>query len=308
MSCRIVSVSGVLPDTLVSNNDLAKYVDTSNEWVLDRTGIEQRYFAHDVSLADMAVSAAKKCIESCDFDMHSIDMVIVSTCTNVEPFPSISARIHGMLGLKMTCGAIDLSAACSGFVHGMHVARAMISSGMHRNILLVCADKMSEIVDFSKRNTAVLFGDAASAVLITRDDANLYDTMIYSDGQKGGVLSSNIRSQTIDMEGQAVYRNAILNMTSATQELLKKNGLTVDDIDLVIPHQANIHIIHAVADRLNISRDKLVVTVNKHANTSAASIPLALSDYASNHDMHNKTCLFTAIGGGLVWGSAVTRM
>lgn len=315
MALKIIGVGGYLPNEPISNLKLSEIVDTSDEWIVPRTGINARYFTtKEQTTAFLAYQAALLAIEDSQIAPQDLDMIIVCTTTPDTAFPSTASVVQGMLGLKNSA-AMDINAVCAGFVYGLHLSNSLLETRSAKNILLIGAERMSSVLDWKDRSTAVLFGDGAGAVVVKNEDDNLFSSIIKTDGSLSNILYSfkdnadNLSGEKIFMNGAEVYKHAIDKMANCSKEILEKNNLLVSDLDLVVPHQANIRIINAMAEKLSISDDKIVKTVGKHANTSAASIPLALYEYKkAGNSTKNKLALFTAIGAGMSWGSAITRL
>lgn len=316
MTCKIIGCGGYLPSKIVSNDELAKFVDTNDEWIRTRTGISQRHIAGDTEYTShIALKAAEKAIADAGVSVNEIDLIITCTTTPDNSFPSVATKLQGYLGL-INVPSFDLQAVCAGFVYGVQVANSLISSGKYKTILLIGAEKMTSLLDWEDRATCVLFGDGAGSVILQRSDDNsgVIDSNIFSSGADyeilytNGGVSMNGSSGKIIMQGQKLFRLAVEKMHQSIEELLRNNNFTVNDIDYFIPHQANIRIINKLAELLNVEDHKVVKTVEKHANCSAASIPLALSTLkASNKIKKGDIILFSAIGAGLTWGSALLR-
>ncbi|MCC8376937.1 MAG: ketoacyl-ACP synthase III [Rickettsia endosymbiont of Graphium doson] len=316
MTCKIIGCGGYLPSKIVSNDELAKFVDTNDEWIRTRTGISQRHIAGDTEYTShIALKAAEKAIADAGILVNEIDLIITCTTTPDNSFPSVATRLQGYLGL-INVPSFDLQAVCAGFVYGVQVANSLISSGKYKTILLIGAEKMTSLLDWEDRATCVLFGDGAGSIILQRSDDNsgVIDSNIFSSGTDyeilytNGGVSMNGNSGKIIMQGQKLFRLAVEKMHQSIEELLRNNNFNVNDIDYFIPHQANIRIINKLAELLNVEDHKVVKTVEKHANCSAASIPLALSTLkASNKIKKGDIILFSAIGAGLTWGSALLR-
>lgn len=316
MACTIVGCGSYLPQLVVSNVELAKRVDTNDEWIRSRTGIEQRHIAADGEYAShLALEASKAAILDGGIAATDIDLIINCTTTPDNSFPSVATKLQGYLKIG-NIPSFDLQAVCSGFIYGLHVADSLIASGKYNTILLVCSEKMSSILDWTDRATCILFGDGAGAVVLQRstDKSGVIDSLIYSNGTYADILftdggvSMNGLAGKIRMNGREVFRHAIEKISSSIEEILSKNNLTLNDIDHFIPHQANIRIIDAITERLQFDHNKVVKAVAKHANCSAASIPLALNDLKGlNNVKKGDVILFAAIGAGLTWGSALVR-
>ncbi|MCC2646406.1 MAG: 3-oxoacyl-(acyl carrier protein) synthase [Rickettsiaceae bacterium] len=317
MGSKIIGCGSYLPEKIVTNKDLTLSLDTTAEWIESRTGILQRSIAADNELTShLAYKAAERAIKDASIDKDIIDLIIVATTTPDNSFPATATKLQGYLGLK-NCPSFDLQAVCSGFVYGMHIANSLLQSKAAKTILLVGAEKMSSVLDWSDRSTSILFGDGAGAVILTQDDESNSDIIgseLYSSGElwdilytNGGVALNGFAG-TVQMKGKEVFRHAVEKMGDAIKTLLSKHNIDIDQIDHFIPHQANIRIIDALADRLGLSHEKIIKTVSEHANCSAASIPLAL-EYANSKGLIKRGDLIvmSAIGAGLTWGAVLIR-
>lgn len=318
---EIIGCGSYLPEKIVLNADLESIIDTSDEWIFSRTGIKKRHIAADNQHAShLAFEASKKAIEDANISPDLIDLVIVCTTTPDNSFPSTATKLQNYLGL-VNKPAFDLQAVCSGFIYGLEVANSLIISGKYKIILLVCAEKMSSLLDWSDRSTCILFGDGAGAVILRghngdnqQNNSNIIATDIYADGSffdilhTDGGISSNAKAGVIKMEGRILFKHAVEKMHSAILDLLKKENIELGEIDFFIPHQANARIIDNLANNLNIEQSKIVKTVDKHANCSAASIPLALSDLKERNLLkQGQLLLCSTIGAGLTWGVCLIR-
>lgn len=314
MAGKILGCGSYLPERILSNADLELLIDTNDEWIRSRTGIMQRHIAaEDQYASHLALQASKAAISDAGIDPSLIELIIVCTTTPDNSFPSTATRLQGYLGLKNS-PSFDLQAVCSGFIYGLHVANSLMKSGHYKTILLVCTEKMSSILDWEDRSTCVLFGDGAGAVILqhSNDDSGIIDSRIYSDGSAfdmlytDGGVSSNGQSGKIRMKGPALFKAAIEKMAESTLEILKLNNIDIEDIDYLIPHQANMRIIDGIGERLKFDSNKIVKTIANHANCSAASIPLALAELKSLGNLRKgDKLLLTAFGAGLTWGSAL---
>ncbi|MFC3029218.1 MULTISPECIES: beta-ketoacyl-ACP synthase III [Roseomonadaceae] len=317
----IAGTGGYLPARSVSNDALAaeKNLETSDSWIVERTGIRQRHFAAPGETASaMGIAACRDALAQAGATVDDVDGVIVATATPDSAFPSTAARIQG--GLGVTRGfAFDLAAACTGFIYALSVADAMIRAGQARGVLVVGAEIYSRILDWSDRGTCVLFGDGAGAVLLRaaqagEGDRGLLSTHLHADGRHGDILQvdggagSTGGTGVVRMAGREVFKHAVTKLASAVDEALAANGLGYDDVAWLVPHQANIRIIEAMGRKLHLPLDRVVVTVDRHANTSAASIPLALAEATRDGRIkQGDLVLMEAIGGGLTWGAALAR-
>ncbi|AGK00246.1 MULTISPECIES: beta-ketoacyl-ACP synthase III [unclassified Wolbachia] len=308
----ILSTGSYLPRKMLSNNEIASIVETSDEWIRQRTGIVQRHIADEGELtSDLAVNAAKSAIEKAKISVDEIDLIIVATTTPDKTFPSCATIVQSKLKCK-NAFAFDVQAACSGFIYAVTVADSLIKSNNRiKYALVIGAEIMSRIVDWEDRSTCVLFGDGAGAVVMKSEmgRSGIISTNLYSDGNvdilcTNGGVSSTGDSGKICMNGREVFKHAVDKLTASVEETLKCNNLKITDIDWLIPHQANIRIIEAVVKKLDFPIEKVINTVDKHANTSAASIPLAL-DYAIQESKikSGNLVLLISIGAGLTWGS-----
>jgi 3-oxoacyl-[acyl-carrier-protein] synthase-3 len=317
----IAGTGGYLPARSLSNDELAAIhgLDTSDAWIAERTGIRRRHIAAEGETAsDMGVAACRAALEQAGVDAAEVDAILVATATPDAAFPSTAARIQGKLGLTRGL-AFDLSAACAGFVYALGVADAMIRAGQVRGVLVVGTEVFSRILDWTDRGTCVLFGDGAGAVLLRAEEAHghsrgLLSTHLHSDGRYGDILKvdggagSTGGAGVVRMAGKEVFRHAVTKLASAVDEALAANGLMQSDIAWLVPHQANLRIIEGMGKKLGLPPDRVVVTVDRHANTSAASIPLALAEATRDGRIRpGDLVLMEAIGGGLTWGAALAR-
>jgi len=314
---RILGTGSYLPEKVLTNHDLEKMVQTSHEWIIERTGIEERHIAADDETASsMGEIAARKAIEAANIEVDDIDLILVGTATPDRTFPSTACMIQRRLGID-AIAAFDLTAACSGFVYALSVADQYIRSGMYKKVLVIGSEVLSRITDWSDRNSCVLFADGAGAVVLgASEELGIISTHIHSDGKHADLLtcSNPVHNQNeyiapyITMKGNEVFKVAVKTLSRIVDETLETNNVRRRDIDWLIPHQANIRIIQATAKKLNMSLDQVVVTVNKHGNTSSASIPLALDIAVRDGRIkRGQMMLLEAFGGGFTWGSALVR-
>ena len=317
MYSRIAGTGSYLPEKVLSNHDLESMVETSDQWIKERTGIKERHIAaENETTTDLAYQASLKAIEAAGINNDDIDLIIVATTTPTQIFPSTASLLQAKLNIA-GCPAFDIQAVCTGFVYALTVADKFIKSGGVKNVLVVGAETISRIIDWTGRNTCVLFGDGAGAVVLqASEQPGIISTHIHSDGSfnrllqvptgPGSVVTDE--SPYIDMQGNEVFKVAVKTLSSIVDETLEANQLDKSDIDWLIPHQANIRIIAATARKLQMSMDHVVVTVDKHGNTSAASIPLALDVAVRDGRIkRGETLLFEAFGGGFTWGSALIQ-
>lgn len=315
----IVGCGHYLPQNIVTNEELSKTVDTTHEWIVERTGIHQRHFAAKGELtSDMAFAAAKKALAMADMDGADIDLIVLATTTPDLTFPSTATKVQAMLG--NTKGfAFDVAAVCAGYLVALNVADNFIRLGQTKSALVIGAERLSGLLDMNDRSTCVLFGDGAGATVLratsTQDtDRGIIGVHMQSDGNfrhilctDGGVASTGTPGKVF-MEGREVFRHAVTKLADSADKTLSHYQVDPKDLDWLIPHQANIRIIDGMAKKLNMSMEKVITTVHKHANTSAASIPLALSCAVEEGKIkEGDLILHEAIGGGLVWGSALLR-
>ena len=312
---RITGTGSYLPHKILSNNDLEKMVDTNDQWIQERTGIKKRHIiAENETTTDLAFNAAEKAIEAAGIENREIDLIIIATTTPTRIFPSTASLVQERLGIS-GCPAFDIQAVCTGFIYALTVADKFIKSGSAKNALVIGAESLSRIVDWSDRNTCVLFGDGAGAVVLqASEETGILSTHIHSDGKYNTLLSvptgpgsmDTDAKPYIEMQGNDVFKIAVRTLSNIADETLSANNLSKKDIDWLIPHQANIRIIAATAKKLGMSMDQVVVTVDEHGNTSAASIPLAL-DVAvrDGRIQRGETLLLEAFGGGFTWGSVL---
>ncbi len=325
MSLRaiITGCGSYLPEKILTNADLEKIVETTDEWIVQRTGIRQRHVAAEgQSTGDMAVQAARAALAHAKRTPADIDAIIVATTTPDKTFPSVAVKVQADLGIA-PCMAFDVQAVCSGFIYGLSVADSLIRTGQVRRVLLIGAEKMTSILNWQDRTTCVLFGDGAGAVILEAQDIGVQgvagrgviSTHAYANGHLRDILyttggpSTTQDSGYIVMEGKDVFRHAVQYMSDVVEEVLRRNGITSQDVDWLVPHQANIRIIEATAKKLELPLEKVVITVERHSNTSAASIPLALADaVATGKIVPGQLVLMEALGAGLTWGAALVRM
>ena len=306
MYSKIISTGGYLPKKILTNKDLEKKVDTTHEWILERTGIEQRHIADDKeSTSSMATKAAEDALKNSNLKSDDIDLIIVATTTPDQIFPSTACIVQN--NLNINAPAFDIQAACTGFIYALSVADNYIRTGFSKNILVIGAEKYSNLLDWSDRSTCVLFGDGAGAAILSANkDKGIISSLIHADGQYNDLLS--VEKNHIKMKGNEVFKVAVNTLSNLVDETLTKNNLDKTDIDWLVPHQANLRIIKATAKKLSMPLERVVVTVNKHANTSAASIPLALNEAVRDGRIkEDQVILLEAFGSGFTWGSVLLR-
>jgi 3-oxoacyl-[acyl-carrier-protein] synthase-3 len=324
LRARIISTGSYMPENIITNNDLEQIVDTSDEWIIERTGIRERRIVNgDQATSDLAWEAAREALKRGGVKPGDIDLIIVATISGDMPFPSTACFLQKKLGAKKAA-AFDLNAACSGFVYGLHIANSLIKSGAHSRILLVGAEVLSKFTDWRDRTTCVLFGDGAGAVLLegTREKHGVHSTHIYSDGSLSDLIclpgggSRNPCSREailkrlhfMKMKGNETFKVAVRTLEELASRTLEENCLNPSQLSLLIPHQANLRIIQATAKRLALPAEKVFVNIEKYGNTSAASIPIALDEAVkAGKCRKGEYILLEAFGGGLTWASALLR-
>jgi len=314
-------VGSYLPAKILTNEDLSKIVDTSDEWIQERTGIKQRHIAAEgETTSDLAIAAARQALERAGIAGTDLDLIVVATATPDHTFPATAAKVQAALG-RPGIPAFDVQAVCSGFVYGLAVVDNFLRCGQVKSALFIGAETFSRILDWEDRATCVLFGDGAGAVVLTAEEGNgtsadrgVLSTHLHSDGRHHDLLyvdggaSSTQTTGHVRMEGLEVFSHAVVNLADTVNEAMAANGVTIDDIDWLVPHQANKRILDSTAKKLRIPADKVIVTVDRHANTSAASIPLALSVAVDDARIQEgNLVLLEAMGGGLTWGAALVR-
>lgn len=305
MQVGILGTGHYLPTEILTNKDLEKIVDTSDEWIQTRTGIKERRLASDdIETSDMAYYAAKEALLEANIKSEEIDLILVATVTPDMSFPSVACQIQDRLGAK-NAAAMDLSAACSGFIYGMVTAEQFIKTGSYRYILVVGAEKLSKITDWSDRNTCVLLGDGAGAVVMgeVSEGRGIISSELGADGSGGDQLYEN-EDHHLMMNGREVFKFAVKQMPESSVNVLEKTKYKKEDVDYLIPHQANIRIMEAARRRLGIPKEKMATTVEKYGNNSAASIPMALSEAVKDGKIKTDDLIvLVGFGGGLTWGS-----
>jgi 3-oxoacyl-[acyl-carrier-protein] synthase-3 len=313
----MLGLGACLPETRVSNHDLPAALETSDEWITERTGIKARHVAALGQLtSDLATKAAQEALETSGISADQIDLIIVATATPDDTMPSTAVSVQRKLGMTHNCPAFDIHAACSGFIYALSVAETGIRAGMYRHVLVIGAETFSRVVDWNDRGTCVLFGDGAGAAVVgpARDKSGILGFSLHADGRQRDILMTNgglSRTQStgyLTMQGKEVFRHAVQKMTDALAETLQQTGIKQEDIAFLVPHQANKRILNAIGDKLNVPSEKIIMTLDQHANTSAASIPLALHEAAGKgRFIKGDLVAMLAIGAGLTWGSCLIR-
>lgn len=323
---KIAGTGRYLPEKIVTNNDLAKIVDTSDEWIKTRTGMSQRrYAADDQAASDLAFIAAENAIKAAKIRNKDIDLIIVATVTSDHSYPSTACLVQKKLGVK-NFPAFDISAGCTGFIYAADIARQYVENGVAKNALIIGVEVLSRFLNFEDRTTCVLFGDGAGAAVISRaettDISKFIDSMISADGGPSDLLvqpaggsrrpasveTVSENKHTVHMEGNKVFKNAVKSMYSVCDQVLKRNHLDIKSLDWLIPHQANLRIIDSLGNKLKINTDKVIINIDRYANTSAATVPIALDEAVRNNKIRRgDIVLMTAFGAGLTSGSMLFR-
>lgn len=315
---RIVGTGSYLPPRVVTNEELSKKLDTSDAWIQERTGIRQRHIADESQgSSDLALEASRHALDAAGVKAADIDLIIVATSTPDFIFPSTACLLQAKLGVK-GCAAFDVQAVCSGFVYALATADSMIRNQMARKALVVGAEVFSRILDWNDRGTAVLFGDGAGAVVLAAgEQPGIHASVLHADGSQVGILSvpgnvsggKIVGSPFLQMHGKEVFKLAVKVLDDSAREVVAASGMKLEDIDWLIPHQANVRILEATAKRIGLPRERLVVTVDHHANTSAASVPLALDEYVrAGRIKPDHRVLLQGVGGGFTWAASLVTM
>jgi len=312
----IAGTGSALPPRRVTNDELAQTVDTSDDWIVERTGIRARHIAGEgETTATLATEAATNALESAGISASEIDLIVLATATPDQTFPATATKVQDALGIR-DCVAFDVAAVCSGFLYALSVAESMIRGGSSTNALVIGAETFSRILDWEDRATCVLFGDGAGAVVLSPSDdgRGVLSTALHADGRHNQLLYVDGGPSTtgtvgkLRMKGSEVFRHAVVNLAAVLEEAIAKAGLTVSDVDWVVPHQANRRILDATARKLSLPAERVVITVDEHANTSAASVPLALDVAVRDGRIkRGDVVVLEAMGGGFTWGAAVVR-
>jgi 3-oxoacyl-[acyl-carrier-protein] synthase-3 len=318
---RIIGTGSYLPARVLANQELAEQVDTSNEWIIERTGIRQRHIAAEGEFtSDLGTAAAARALARAGVAAKDIDLIVVATATPDQTFPSVATIIQMKLGIQ-DCVAFDVAAVCSGFLYALTVADSLMRTGGHKRALVIGAETFSRILDWEDRGTCVLFGDGAGAVVLATEegaglpsDRGILATRLHADGRYNDLLyvdggpGSTGTTGKLRMKGKEVFRHAVTNLASVMAETLSAAGLAPSDVAWVVPHQANMRILEATARKLDLSPEQVIITVQDHANTSAASVPLALDTAVTDGRIKtNDLLLLEAMGGGFTWGAAAVR-
>ncbi len=321
ITAAITGVQGFVPDTIMSNDDLAKIIDTSDEWITARTGIKERRILKEGASSDMAAAAAKGLLDKMGIDPLDIELVLVATVTPDYPFPSTANVVCDKVGMTNAWG-YDMIAACSGFIYALSTGAQFIETGRHKKVLVIGVDKMTSILDYQDRTTCVIFGDGAGAVLLEPNEEGMgvQDFILRSDGsgrqyliQPAGGSANPPSHETVDrrmhyvkQEGKQVFKFAVTNMAEVSAEIMEKNNLSSEDVDWLVPHQANLRIIDATAERMGLSKEKVMINIQKYGNTTAGTLPLCLWDY-ENKLKKGDNIILSAFGGGFTWGAVYLK-
>ncbi|MGA4462211.1 beta-ketoacyl-ACP synthase III [Bacillus thuringiensis] len=307
MNVGILGIGRYVPEKVVTNHDLEKIMDTSDEWIRTRTGIAERRIADDtIDTSYMAIEAAKKALEDAGVSGEDIDLILVATVTPDRAFPAVACVIQEAIGAKHAA-AMDVGAACAGFMYGMITAQQFIKTGTYKNVLVVGSDKLSKIVDWNDRNTAVLFGDGAGAIVMgaVSEGRGVLSFELGADGSGGKHL---YQDEYVMMNGREVFKFAVRQLGESCLRVLDKAGLTKEDVDFLVPHQANIRIMESARERLNLPQEKMSMTIEKFGNTSASSIPIAMVEELQNGRIQDgDLIILVGFGGGLTWGAVALR-
>lgn len=321
ITAGITGIQGYLPDDILSNEDLSKMVDTSDEWITTRTGIKERRIMKNGASSDMCVEAVKGLLEKTNTNPEDVDLVIVATVTPDYPFPSTSNIVCDKAGMKNAWG-YDLIAACSGFIYALATGSQFIETGRYKKVVVIGVDKMSSIIDYEDRTTCVIFGDGCGAAMLepNEEGMGIQDFILHADGAgreyllqpAGGSLNPATpetvekRQHFVKQEGKQVFKFAVTNMAEVSAEIMEKNGLGSDDVDWLVPHQANLRIIDATAKRMGLPKEKVMVNIQKYGNTTAGTLPLCLWDYEKQLKKGDNLIL-SAFGGGFTWGAVYLK-
>ncbi len=303
LNIKVISSGKYIPKKVLTNDDLEKIVDTSNEWIVSRTGIRERHIAEEDTAADMAYKAALNAIEKSNYNKDEIDLIIVASITGDGMTPSVANHVQKKLGIQ-TCMSFDVNAACTGFVYALEVASSMIASGGFKNALVIGSEKLSNVIDYTDRNTCVLFGDGAGALIVEQSEEK---KAFFYNQAKADETDALTVEKYIKMDGRKVFLFAVDIIKKSIEEILSRANLSLDQVGTIIPHQANLRIIQSVSKSLDIPMDKFEINLQNYGNTSAASIPIALDEYLDK-DKNDDYVLLVGFGGGFTWGSAILQL
>ena len=311
MTAKIIGTGSAVPAYCMKNNDFTKFIDTSDEWIVTRTGIKERRIAKEETTAGLACEAARKALQSAKIKAEEIDLILVATCSPDIFFPSTACQVQAALGAE-NAAAFDMSAACAGFLFGLNTAYAYINSGGYKKVLVIGADIMTRFVDWKDRGTCVLFGDGAGAVVLEASETGLFSSVQYADGSRGKVLSCSVgyekRSSYLQMDGQEVFKFALKTVPDCIEEVLEKGNIEKEKVKYYVLHQANSRILFGVAKKLREKEEKFPMNIQKYGNTSAASIPILLDEMNREGKLEKVDILVLAgFGAGLTWGSTLLQ-
>lgn len=307
---KILGTGMYVPKKILTNEELSNMVDTSNEWIVSRTGIRERRISEGEDIVELAYRAGKNALENANLSPLDLDLILVSTSSCKSFFPSAACEVQNLLGAK-NAAAFDILAACSGFVYALSSAKAYINSGMYKNILLIGSEVLSKVIDWEDRNTCVLFGDGAAAMVLSQgEEESILDVILGADGSKSQVLTcGTMDNSKIMMNGKEVFKFAVTKVEECIRDLLSRNNETFDEIDYIVCHQANYRIIETVAKRLSVPMNKFYINLDRYGNTSSASIGITLHEmYEKNLIKHNNKIILVGFGAGLTWGAALLKI
>lgn len=317
MTAKIIGLGTYVPEQIVTNKDLMKFLDTDDAWIQERTGIRERRISPKEGTVDMAVEAARKAVADAGINPEELDIIILATSTGDKGFPSAACEVQAAIGASNAV-AFDITAACSGFIYGLHIIQGFFKSGMYKNGLIIGAETISRVVDWTDRGSCILFGDGAGAAVVQASETGVIDTLVGSDGTKANVLSCVARTHEncltggrpvlgfMQMDGQEVFKFAVKKVPAIVNELLEKTGTDREDVDHYVLHQANVRILEGAAKRLKIPMDKVPVNIDRYGNTSAASIPLLLDEMRNDGRLKKgDKVMMAGFGAGLTWGAAL---
>jgi len=318
MRARIIGTGSYLPERVVTNSELEVRIDTSDEWIVSRTGIEARHVASEGEMtSDLALHASRRAMDAANLTAGDIDLIVVATTTPDMVFPSTACILQDKLGVPAGAAAFDLQAVCTGFVYALSVADKFVATGAHRHALVVGSEVFSNLLDWNDRRTCVLFGDGAGAVVLGQSDTpGILSSHLHADGGQGhilrvagGIAEGQVRGNPfLEMDGRAVFKLAVSALGESAAEALAHNGISAEDVDWFVPHQANIRIIDGIAQRIGLPTERVVSTVARHGNTSAASVPLALDTAVRDERIRaDHTVMLQGVGGGMTWGTVLLR-
>ncbi len=305
---KVISSGKYIPKETITNQDLEKMVETNHEWIVSRTGIVKRHkAAQEEESSDLAYHAAMDAIQKANYDINQIDLIIVASITGDQMTPSTANFVQTKLGITHECMSFDINAACTGFVYGLEIAASMLASGRFRSALVIGSEKLTKVVDYTDRNTCILFGDGAGALIVEPSNKKEDQAYFYNAAKPDELLSLTVE-RYIKMDGRKVFLFAVDIMQKGIEKMLNDSNLTIDDIDAIIPHQANIRIIQAVSKAMDIPMEKFVLNIEEYGNTSAASIPISLDEYMLDQKNRNQKVILVGFGGGFTYGSALIHL